>query len=69
MTTELVLLMAIAAYVLFTAVLGDSGIRGTFAESSPRLAARLERNLATGVGFRDSQGETAWLLPDRSGPP
>ncbi len=33
--------------------MGDNGPRATFKESAPRLAARIEQQLATGADFND----------------
>lgn len=52
MTIEAVLLLAIYAFVLLGVFLGPSGPLETFKNSGPRLAARVERNIATGIGFK-----------------
>lgn len=31
--------------------------KAAFAESAPRLAARVERNISTGIGFKDKSGQ------------
>ena len=63
MTTELVLLLAVFAFVLlgvFTKV-----PRETFANSGPRLGAHIERHLATGTGFRPGGNPVRWEKPNR----
>lgn len=63
MTTELVLLLGLYAFILLGVFLGDSGPLATFKQSAPRLAARIERNVATGRGFRqtgDSSQQIDW---------
>lgn len=51
MTTELVLLLAIYAFMLLGVFLGPLGPTETFRKSAPRLAAKVERNIATGTQF------------------
>lgn len=66
MTTELVLLLGLYVFLIMGAFLGDSGPIETFKKSAPRLAARVERNISTGDGFRnsrDGQGVN-WIKPD-----
>jgi hypothetical protein len=53
MITELVLLLAIWAFILLGVFLGDHGPIETFKKSAPRLGARIERDIATGTGFYD----------------
>lgn len=54
MTTELVLLLGIYAFLVIGVFLGDLGPIETFKRSAPRLAARIERNISVGDGFRNS---------------
>jgi hypothetical protein len=66
MTTELVLLLGIYAFLLLGAFLGDLGPIETFKKSAPRLGARIERNISVGDGFRnssDGQG-VHWIKPE-----
>ena len=65
MTTELVLLMAIYAFIVMGVFLGDGGPIDTFKQSAPRLAARVERNIAIGHQFKNgSTGENvSWNNP------
>ena len=53
MVTELVLLLAIWAFIFLGVFLGDLGPIETFKKSGPRLGARIERDIATGTGFFD----------------
>lgn len=66
MTTELVLLLAIYAFIVMGAFLGDLGPIETFKRSAPRLAARVERNVSVGDGFRNSRDGkgVSWVKPD-----
>lgn len=54
MTVELVLLLGIYVFIVLGAFLGDFGPIQTFKKSAPRLAARIERNVSVGDGFRQS---------------
>ncbi len=66
MTTELVLLLGLYIFLIMGAFLGDLGPIETFKKSAPRLAARVERNISTGDGFRtsrDGQGVN-WVRPE-----
>lgn len=64
MTTELVLLLSMFVFVVLGGFLGDGGPRKTFQNSAPRLAARIERDLATGADF-NGQGKAPnkWEAP------
>ena len=68
MTVELVLLMGLYAFLLLGAFLGDMGPIQTFKKSAPRLAARVERNISTGDGFRQSANGKGvdWIAPKSS---
>lgn len=65
MTTELVLLLGIYAFLLLGAFLGDLGPIETFKKSAPRLGARIERNISVGDGFRQSKDGkgVSWKKP------
>lgn len=59
MTTEYILLLGIYALIILGVFLGDLGPIATFKQSGPRLAARIERNISVGNGFkysRDGEG-------------
>jgi hypothetical protein len=65
MTTELVLLLGIYGFIVLGVFLGDLGPVQTFRKSAPRLAARVERNISVGDGFRTSQDNKGviWFKP------
>lgn len=64
MTTELVLLLSMFVFIVLGGFIKDGGPRKTFEESAPRLAARLERDIATGADFAGRDGNKAkWLAP------
>ncbi len=68
MSTEYVLLLGIYGFVLLGAFVGDKGPGATFQEAGPRLGARVERNIATGRGFKDGRtGRTMirWFEPTK----
>ncbi len=67
MTVEIVLLMGLYAFIILGAFLGPVGPVETFKNSAPRLAARVERNVAVGNGFRLSSDGRAvvWKKPSR----
>ena len=65
MTLELVLLLAVYAFLVLGAFLGDFGPIETFKNSAPRLAARIERNVTTArqfttIGSKKSGGRPDW---------
>lgn len=68
MTTELVLLLGIYVLLVMGAFLGDLGPIETFKKSAPRLAARVERNISVGDGFRNSKDGrgVSWVKPEGS---
>lgn len=67
MTTEIVLLLGLYAFILLGVFLGPSGPIETFRSSVPRLGARIERNVAIGYRHRraDRPGEShlQWKEP------
>jgi len=64
MTTELVLLLGIYAFIILGVFLGDSGPMATFKNSAPRLAARIERDITTGRGFlKNGTPAAQWQKP------
>ncbi len=76
MTVEYLLLTAIGALIVVKAFFGDSGLPAAFQNASPKLAARIERNVETGAGFnslsRNSEVKEAvlWTAPNsRMGEP
>ena len=69
MTTELVLLLAIFAFMTGGIFFGDKGPIQVFKDSGPRLGARLEQNIATGRLFKISNGQVQqWEKPDSAAP-
>lgn len=69
MTVELVLVLGMYGFILLGAFMGDNGPLATFKKSGPRLAARVERNVSVGDGFRvskDGQGVN-WIKPEGQG--
>lgn len=60
MTTELVLLLGLYAFIVIGVFLGDKGPIETFKKSAPRLAAKVERNVSVGHKWT-KKGETGRL--------
>lgn len=61
MTTELVLLLGIYAFIVIGVFLGDNGPVATFKKAAPRFSARIERNVSIGHRFvRDGQKAPNW---------
>ena len=51
MTTEIVLLLAIFAFIILGVFLGDLGPIATFHRSGPYLGAKIERQISIGHNF------------------
>ena len=51
MTAELVLLLFFYAVLIIGMFMGKNGLVSTFEASLPRLATRIETNIATGADF------------------
>ncbi len=69
MTTELVLLLAMFAFVTGPVFFGDSGPFKTFEKSGPRLAARIEQHLTIGREFKQKDGSAnRWAKPPGNAP-
>ena len=73
MTTELVLLLCVFAFVTAGAIFGEKGPFRVLASSSPRLGARLEQNIAIGNQFKvrgdsGTQEPTQWQAPQAKAP-
>lgn len=68
MTTELVLLVAIFAFITGPVFFGDKGPIQVFGRSGPRLAARLEQHVATGREFKTKGTLNEWNKPDGNPP-
>ena len=60
MTTELILLLGLFAFILGGAFLGDKGPRKVFEEAAPKLGARVEKNITFGNRFNFENGPEAW---------
>ena len=57
MTTELILLIAVWAFIVLGVFMNpDIGPIGTFNQSGPRLGARIERNVAVGYRYTVPNG-------------
>ncbi|MCB0413851.1 MAG: hypothetical protein KDD50_05930 [Bdellovibrionales bacterium] len=59
MTTELVLLLGIYAFILLGIFSNDNGPLATFKKSGPRLSARIERDITIGDQWKDGRDGTA----------
>lgn len=69
MTTELVLLLGLFAFILGGVFFSEKGPIKVFEKSGPRLAARMEKQLTIGREFKIKGGATnQWQKPD-SAPP
>jgi hypothetical protein len=72
MTTELVLLLSVFAFVTGGAIFGEKGPFQVFKKSTPRLAARVEQNLATGRDFKiggpGNKSIQSWIPPQGAAP-
>ena len=70
MTTEFVLLLGLAAFIIGGAFYTDSGPMSTFSKAGPRLGAKVEQNLSIGngpEGFQDKNTGVArayWQSPE-----
>ena len=63
MTTELVLLLAVYVFIFAGIFSKDSGPLVTFKNSTPRLAAKVEKNLSIGYKFTlaTTKSTTQWI--------
>jgi hypothetical protein len=61
MTLEYVLLLSVFAMTL--GVVLSKGPKDSFKNSGPRLAARVEKALVTGDGFKSNGAATQWQKP------
>lgn len=68
MTTELVLLIAVFAFITGPVFFGDKGPIQVFNKSGPRLAARLEQHVEIGREFKVKGNTNQWLKPDGNPP-
>ncbi|MCB0342812.1 MAG: hypothetical protein H6626_12220 [Pseudobdellovibrionaceae bacterium] len=60
MSTEFILLLSIYAFIMLGVFFGDSGPIETFRNATPRLAARMERNISVGHGFLRNGQRLRW---------
>lgn len=69
MTTELVLLLGLFAFILGGAFLGDRGPRKVFERAAPRLGARVEQQISIGQRFPFRDGNSVeWARPNGGAP-
>ena len=68
MTTELILLLGLFAFIMIGGFLGNKGPKATFLDSGPRLAARIEKNIQTGIDFKNKNSVNAWNPPPGAPP-
>lgn len=69
MTTELVLLLGLFAFILGGAFMGDKGPRKVFSDAAPRLAARIENQQSIGHRFNfKGSGPVGWGKPNGAAP-
>lgn len=69
MTTEIVLLLGIFAFLVGGALFGEHGPFQVFGRSGPRLAARIEKHVTIGREFKVKGGATnSWRAPDTNPP-
>lgn len=68
MTTELVLLLGLFAFIIGGAFIGDKGPRKVFEQAAPRLGARVEKHMTIGHKFPWEGGTVSWEKPDGPAP-
>lgn len=69
MTTELVLLLSVFAFITGPLFFRENGPVRVFEKSGPKLGARLEKNIATGQRFNIIGGvPQGWDPPDGAPP-
>jgi hypothetical protein len=69
MTTEIVLLLGMFAFLVGGAFFGEHGPLQVFSKSGPRLAARIEKHVTVGREWKIKGGQyNQWQAPD-SNPP
>lgn len=67
-TTEFVLLLGLFAFIVGGVFFGDKGPIAVFGKSGPRLAARLEKEIAIGRDFKvEGTGPQQWHPPSSGG--
>jgi hypothetical protein len=66
MSTEMVIILGLFAFILFGVFVGDNGPKATFRKASPLLGAKLEKHIETGPGFTYSpDAEIKWGPPQK----
>ncbi len=69
MTTELVLLLGLFAFIVGGLFFGQKGPLKVYQTSGPRLAARIERQITIGNQFKNKGGTNYdWTHPDANPP-
>lgn len=69
MTTELVLLIGLFAFLVGPVFFGEKGPIQVFGRSGPRLAARIEKHLTVGREYKMKGGQfNNWQAPDTNPP-
>lgn len=69
MTTELVLLLGLFAFLVGGVFFGEKGPIQVFGKSGPRLAARIEKQITVGREFKISGGQiNQWQKPSTAPP-
>ncbi len=65
MTTEVVLLLGIFVFLVGGLFFGEKGPIKVFEKSGPRLAARVEKQLAVGRGFKVQGRPLQFVAPSK----
>lgn len=68
MTTELVLLLGIFAFIVGGLFFGERGPIQVFEKSGPRLAARIEKHVTVGREFKQKGEINQWTKADSGAP-
>lgn len=68
MTTELVLLLAVFAFILGGVFFSEKGPLAVFQNSGPRMGARLEQQLTIGREFNSRGSPQRWEAPQSPAP-
>ena len=68
MTTEVVLLLGIFVFIVGGLFFGEKGPIRVYEKSGPRLAARVEKQLATGRGFTPDNGKPVRFVAPAKAP-
>ena len=69
MTTELVLLLGLFAFIVGGIFFGEKGPMQVFKRSGPRLGARIERHISIGREFKIKGAQyNQWQAPETAPP-